>query len=116
MDRIIAPGTVAVGSGDTAPVTGTPGQATNGVPGSIPATLFPAYGLNMLVEELRNIVVAGGLTPSGAGSVPSSPLAGFVSGNTILVDGAAAGGYSGLSSGNFANGSWVQFTAVVFVA
>ena len=83
----------------------TVGAASGQLSISLPVT--PAYSGPVNIIQNGN---------SGAGSVPSSPLAGFVSGNTILVDGAAAGGYSGLSSGNFANGSWVQFTAVVFVA
>lgn len=44
---------------------GTEGYFTPGNPGSgIPATLVTADFLNMLQEELRNVVVAGGLTPS----------------------------------------------------
>jgi hypothetical protein len=62
MDRLIATGTVAVGSGDTAPVTGTPGEATNGVPGVTPATQWPAYQLNAIQAELVNAILAAGLT------------------------------------------------------
>ena len=66
MDRLIAPDTVAVGLGDIAPTTGTPGQASSGVPGVSLATELPAYGWNMLCEEIRNAVVASGQTPNSA--------------------------------------------------
>ena len=67
MDRLIAPNTVPVGQGDTAPATGTPGQATSGNPAvPIPATILPAYGWNMLTEEMRGVIVAAGIAPSGA--------------------------------------------------
>lgn len=42
---------------------GAEGFFTEGVPGSVPATLARASWLNMIQEELRAIVVAGGLTP-----------------------------------------------------
>lgn len=65
MDRLIAPNTVAVGSGDTCPTTGTPGQASSGVPGTTPATTFPPYAWNMLAEEIRAAIVQSGQTPDG---------------------------------------------------
>ncbi len=65
MDYTIASGTTAVGSGDTAPATGTPGEFTNGNPStSTPATVLPGYQMNALVQEIRNAIVAAGLTPS----------------------------------------------------
>ncbi len=69
MDRIISTNTVAVGSGDTYPSTGTPGQMTSGNPNAtppVPATVMPAYFFNMVVEEIRNAIIAAGLTPAGA--------------------------------------------------
>jgi hypothetical protein len=62
---MIAPYTVAVGSGDVAPTTGTPGQATMGNPTlGTPPTQIAAYVTNMLLEELRAVIVASGQTPS----------------------------------------------------
>ncbi|MET3132226.1 hypothetical protein AAKU55_002496 [Oxalobacteraceae bacterium GrIS 1.11] len=43
---------------------GTEGYFTEGAPGVTPATLVRASFLNMVQEELRNIVVAGGLIPA----------------------------------------------------
>ncbi|MET3135272.1 hypothetical protein AAKU55_005580 [Oxalobacteraceae bacterium GrIS 1.11] len=43
---------------------GTEGYFTEGTPGVTPATLVRASFLNMVQEELRNIVVAGGLIPA----------------------------------------------------
>ncbi|ACC71047.1 conserved hypothetical protein [Paraburkholderia phymatum STM815] len=64
MDRLIASNTVAVGSGDTAPATGTPGQATSGNPATnTPATVFPAYAWNAIQEEMIAILAAAGITP-----------------------------------------------------
>lgn len=45
-------------------VLGTEGYFTEGSPGVTPATLVRASWLNMVQEELRAVVVAGGLTPS----------------------------------------------------
>ena len=65
MERMICANTVAVGSGDVAPNTGTPGQATSGNPDvGTPPTQIAAYVANMILEEMRAVVVAGGLTPS----------------------------------------------------
>lgn len=65
MDYTIASGTTAVGSGDTAPATGTPGEFTNGNPSTgTPATVLPGYQMNALVQEIRNAIVAAGITPS----------------------------------------------------
>lgn len=64
MDRLVAANTVPFGSHDTAPTTGTPGMATDGnAQLGIPPTIFPAWSWNMLEEEMRNVVVAGGATP-----------------------------------------------------
>lgn len=62
MDRLIAQYTVPVGSGDTAPATGTPGQATSGNPATnTPATRLPAYAWNAIQEELMAILAAAGI-------------------------------------------------------
>jgi hypothetical protein len=66
MDRLIADGTVPFGSHDTVPNSGTPGMATNGVPGITPRTIWPAYAWNMLSEEIRNAIVSAGFVPSGS--------------------------------------------------
>lgn len=64
MDYTIASNSTAVGSGDTAPVTGTPGEFTEGnAATSTPATVLPAYQLNALVREIRNVIAGLGLTP-----------------------------------------------------
>jgi len=63
MDRLIATNSVASGSADTAPVSGTPQYATSGNPATnTPATVFPAYQYNALQEELMAIITAGGIT------------------------------------------------------
>lgn len=55
----------AVGSLPTPEAAGTEGYFTEGNPGSgVPATLVRGSFLNMVQEELRAVVVAGGLTPS----------------------------------------------------
>lgn len=67
MERLIAANTVAYGAHDTAPASGTPGLATDGNPALlVPATRWPAYAWNMLSEEIRNTILAAGLTPSKA--------------------------------------------------
>lgn len=64
MDYTIASGVTAIDSGDTPPVSGTPGEFTEGNPAtSTPATRLPAYQMNALVREIRNAIVAAGLTP-----------------------------------------------------
>lgn len=64
MDLLIAPYTVAKGRADTAPVTGTPGWATDGNPGTnTPATQWPAYAFNGIQEELMTLVSRAGLDP-----------------------------------------------------
>ena len=65
MDRLIAPNSVDADHADTAPVTGTPGFATDGNPATgVPATLWPSYQYNAIQEELIAIIDAGSLTPS----------------------------------------------------
>src|SRR5579872_2066455 len=60
MDRLIAANSVAMGSADTAPVTGTPQFATSGNPGTgVPATIWPAYQYNAIQEEIMAIIAAG---------------------------------------------------------
>jgi hypothetical protein len=55
----------AAASLPTPEAAGTGGYWTEGNPGSgVPATLLRASWLNMIQEEIRNVVVAGGLTPS----------------------------------------------------
>ena len=48
----------------TPEAAGTEGYFTEGSPGVTPATLVRASFLNMVQEELRTVVVAGGLAPS----------------------------------------------------
>ncbi len=68
MDLIIAPNTVPLAGADAPPTTGTPGYATDGTAGAgyTDATDFPAYHYNGVVEELMNVITAGGQTPSRA--------------------------------------------------
>ncbi|MGG5811483.1 gp53-like domain-containing protein [Falsiroseomonas sp. CW058] len=55
----------AAAAAPAVPAAGTEGFFTNGNPGGgVPATVIPDWFLNMLQEELRAVVVAGGLTPS----------------------------------------------------
>lgn len=63
MRRIDVPSAAAVAP--TPPAAGTEGFFTNGNPATgTPATEVPDWFLNMVQEELRAVVVAGGLTPS----------------------------------------------------
>lgn len=62
MNRLKASNSVAFASRDIAPVSGTPQYATDGVPGTTPATVWPAYMFNMIQDELLSILLAGGLT------------------------------------------------------
>src|SRR5215469_2925290 len=63
MDYLIAPNNVPVGSGDTAPISGTPGEATDGNPSTnTPATQWPAYAWNGMQKELTNVIQAAGAT------------------------------------------------------
>ena len=63
MDRLIATNTVDAGHADTAPVSGTPGYATDGNPAvDIPATRFPAYAFNAIQEEIIGVILDAGIT------------------------------------------------------
>lgn len=65
MDLLIAPYTVTKEQADTAPVTGTPGWATDGNPATNkPATQWPAYAFNAVQEELLNVIAKAGLVPN----------------------------------------------------
>ena len=64
MDAIIAPNTVPLAQADGPPGTGTPGWATNGNPvAQIPATKFPGYHYNGVIQELLAVIQAGGIVP-----------------------------------------------------
>lgn len=66
-DLLIAANSVPLSGADLVPSSGTPQYATSGNPvTAIPATVWPAYMANCLMSELTNIVVAAGMTPSGA--------------------------------------------------
>lgn len=63
MDLLIAPYTVPKEQADTAPLTGTPGWATDGNPAANkPATQWPAYAFNAVQEELATAIQAAGIT------------------------------------------------------
>lgn len=65
MDRLLAPNSVAFGSADTAPLTGTPQYATSGNPNTgVPPTIWPAYQYNAIQEEIMAVITAAGLTPA----------------------------------------------------
>jgi hypothetical protein len=65
MDLLIANASVPLASADGPPATGTPQYATDGNPvTNIPGTVWPAYWLNGLMQELMAILVAGGITPN----------------------------------------------------
>jgi hypothetical protein len=63
MDRLVAPNSVPFSGADTAPTTGTAQYATDGNPGTTPATVFPAYAYNMLQDEMMAVITGAGLTP-----------------------------------------------------
>lgn len=67
MDLLIAANTVTQENADTAPVSGSPGWATDGDPAKgIPATDAPAWHYNMITGELIAIIKAAGFTPSNS--------------------------------------------------
>lgn len=70
MDRIIAPNSVDAAHADTAPVTGTPGYATDGNPATgVPATLWATYQYNAIQEELIAFLTAAGIGPDNTSNV-----------------------------------------------
>lgn len=69
MDLLIATNSVPLASADVAPASGTPQYATDGNPGATPAvppTQIPAYHYNAMMTEIRNVILAAGIVPSGA--------------------------------------------------
>lgn len=65
MDYTISPNVTAIGSGDTAPASGTKGEFTDGNPATnTAATVLPGYQMNALIEEIINAITSAGLTPS----------------------------------------------------
>ena len=62
MDYVIADATVALGSGDAPPATGTPAAYSSGVPGTSLATELPAYQMNAIEQEIMNVIAGGGQT------------------------------------------------------
>ncbi len=65
MDPLIAANSVPLADADTAPGAGTPQYATSGNPATnTPATSFPAYHYNMLMQELLALLTAADITPS----------------------------------------------------
>lgn len=44
------------------------GKFTDGVPGVKPASVIPSSTMNQLVDELKAVIVAGGLVPSEGSS------------------------------------------------
>ena len=121
MDYTIAPNVTAIGSGDTAPVTGTKGEFTSGNPAtSTPATVLPGYQMNAIVEEIINVILGAGITLSNANnaqlfqaimSKPGKNAQSFTSSSTFTIpDGvtrvrARVWGGGGGSGGTWATGS-----------
>jgi len=65
MDRIHHP--TAIATPPAVDAHATPGYPTEGNPlGSVPATIMTAYLGHSLIEEIRNVIVAAGLTPDKA--------------------------------------------------
>jgi hypothetical protein len=63
MNRLKATNSVPFANRDVAPGSGTPQWATNGTPGGLPSTIWPAYMFNMMQDEIMNVILAAGLTP-----------------------------------------------------
>lgn len=64
MDKLVATGSVDSAHRDLPPVGGTPQYGTDGNPGTgTPATRWPAYWVNSLINELMAVLAAGGVTP-----------------------------------------------------
>lgn len=95
MDRLIAQYTVPVGSGDTAPATGTPGQATSGNPATnTPATRLPAYAWNAIQEELIAVLTAAGIVPDRTNNAQiATAIRRLVQAKTVLADTGSVNAY-----------------------
>ena len=66
MDYYDDPSAVAVDPG--LPAAGTPGFFFDGVIGGTPRTILRSWFMNILQKEIRNVIIAGGLTPDRATS------------------------------------------------
>ena len=95
MNRLKATNSVPFANRDTAPGTGTPQYATNGNPQTgTPATIWPAYMFNMIMDELMAVIAAAGLTPNDTDwtqllqalfAVPGKNVSRFTSSGTFTV-------------------------------
>lgn len=96
MDRLIAQYTVPVGSGDTAPATGTPGQATSGNPATnTPATRLPAYAWNAIQEELMAVLTAASIVADRTNNAQvAAAIRRLVQTKSVLADTGAANAYA----------------------
>lgn len=96
MDRLIATGSVPLGGADTAPVSGTPQYATNGVPGVTNPTQFPAYQYNAIQEEIVQAILGAGIALDRASNAQLlaaiRALGAAVVGHMRNLSGSAAGG------------------------
>ncbi|WP_157661501.1 hypothetical protein [Burkholderia ubonensis] len=89
---------------------GTEGYYTEGSPvAGTPATNVRASWLNMIQEELRAVVVAGGLTPSKTAYTQVRDAIKRIGQNTIiLVDTGAANAYTAVNPTPLVAGTWVD--------
>lgn len=96
MDRLIAVNSVASGSADAAPSTGTPQFATNGNPATgVPATVFPAYAFNAIQEELIAIIVTAGITTDKTNNTQVvNAIRALIKQSSILTETGAANAYT----------------------
>jgi hypothetical protein len=110
MDRLIASNTVAVGSGDIAPATGTPGQATSGNPATnTPATVLPAYAFNAIQEELIAILAAAGITPDRTNNAQIvSAIKRLVQSQVVLADTGAVNAYAATNAPALTATTWAN--------
>jgi hypothetical protein len=83
MDRY--DGATASATPDALPAAGTPGHFSSGVPGTKPRTVLEGWYMDLLVEEIRNVILAAGITPNRAVQTQLRDAINTLSGNNALL-------------------------------
>lgn len=108
MDRIHA--TVVSSTAPAPPATSLPqGYPQDRVDGGQDGTIFAAWYLHMLIEEIRNVIVDAGLAPifSSTGQLSQAISALIAAAGAAPVAVIADDRVSGVHGGGFTSGSWV---------
>lgn len=83
MDRY--DGATASATPDALPAAGTPGHFSSGVPGTKPRTVLEGWYMDLLVEEIRNVILAAGITPNRAVQTQLRDAINTLSSNNALL-------------------------------